>query len=93
MKEFIVHDGKNLQAVEHLWMVVSEDEKGDGICCMSLFEGGPPVPLMTSVEKLIPGIIMAAKKMLKEIGSTKKLKLIKFNKAETVEYIRNKYEI
>lgn len=77
----IYHTPENEQKMDEIYVVLSEDDKGEDICSMMTGSGAMPMvfghPRM--IEKLRPVIQM----MVRQTG--KKLKLVKYTKSEVLE--------
>ena len=75
------HIPENEQVMNEIYVVLSEDDKGEGICSMMTGQGAMPMvfghPRM--IEKIRPVIQM----MVRQTG--KKLKLVKYTKSEVLE--------
>lgn len=78
----VIHAPPNKQKIEHVWMVISSDDEGEGICGASLFGTSSLVPLMAADEARLESILPFAKILARETGMT--IKLIKFSVREEV---------
>jgi hypothetical protein len=77
-----IHAPPNDQKIEHVWMVISSDEEGEGVCAAPLFGSGSLVPLIAADEERLESILPIAKILARESGKT--IKLIKFSVREDV---------
>lgn len=77
----IVHAPPNYQTIDEVWMFLSSDEGGEGICSAEL-QPGMLVPMMGADKARIDSLMEIARKMA-TIGG-KKIKLVKFSVREDV---------
>ena len=77
----IYHTPKNEQPMDEIYVVLSQDDTGEGIISAMTDMGG--MPLVFGHAKMIPLMKDIAKKMAKDTG--KKVVIGKFKRIETIE--------
>lgn len=79
----IYHIPENEQKMDELYVVLSSDEKGEGIVSMTTPMGA--FPMVFGHEKMLHSAKSVALKMAKETG--KKLLIVKYTQREIIEEI------
>ena len=77
----IYHTPKNEQPMDEIYVVLSQDDKGEGIISAMTDMGG--MPLVFGHAKMIPLMKEITNKMAKDTG--KKVVIGKFKRIETIE--------
>jgi hypothetical protein len=85
MAAIIVDVPNENRRIESVWVFISEDEEGEGVCCAPL-AGFPAAPLICSDEKRLSYLRQIAKGMVKLFPS-KRIKLIKLTTRVDIEEI------
>lgn len=74
----IVHNPPNEQLrIDEVWLFVSTDETGEGVCAGPLMGPGSLVPLIAADEARLNSLIPVAQQIAKQSG--KSIKLIKMS--------------
>ena len=74
---------KNEQILNNLYVVLSTDERGEGIVSMMTPQGA--MPMVFGHERMLDGVRKAVKIMAKD--TKKKLLIVKYTKSEVLEEI------
>lgn len=77
----IYHIPENEQKMDEIYVVLSEDDKGEGICSMMTGQGA--MPMVFGHPRMIELIRPRLQIMARETG--KKLKIVKYIKSEILE--------
>ena len=77
----LYHIPENEQKMDEIYVVLSVDDKGEGICSMMTPQGG--MPLVFGHARMLDHIRQIVKGMAKDTG--KKIVIAKFTKAEILE--------
>jgi hypothetical protein len=73
----VLHSPPNqLLRIDEIYLFVSSDETGEGVCAGPLFGPGTVVPLIAADEARLKSLIPVARQIAKASG--KKVKLLKF---------------
>jgi hypothetical protein len=74
----IVHNPPNQQLrIDEVWLFVSIDETGEGVCAAQLMGAGSLIPLIAADEERLKAMMPVARRIAKESG--KQVKLIKLS--------------
>lgn len=71
----IIHDPENKFKIESVWVFISEDEKGEGVCGVAMGKDMPMMPLIAADEKRLASLKPIAAEISKH--TKKKVKLIR----------------
>ena len=77
----IYHIPENEQMMDEIYVVLSHDETGEGIC--SMMTGHGAMPMVFGHPRLIEKVRPVIQMMVRQTG--KKLRLVKYTKTEILE--------
>ncbi|KYK50036.1 hypothetical protein A1D31_22250 [Bradyrhizobium liaoningense] len=82
-----IHNPPNVQLrIDAVWLFVSIDETGEGVCAAPLMGDGSLVPLIAADEERLQSLIPIARRIAKESG--KQVKLIKLSQRSELMMIQ-----